>query len=483
MRHILAFACIALFMLPAVSSGQPCPPPDLPGPFLAGWQTVTVQRGSRTMNCRLYYPSSSAGQNAPVLKSGGAPFPMVAFGHGFFMQNSYYNSYFEHLASRGYITIAPQFPDTQHGELALDLLACLDFLRQSGVNPNHFLSGAVDTSKAAVSGHSMGGGASLLAASYDSRILAAAPMCPAETTPSCIARMGQINGAVCIIAGSSDGITPVGTQQQPMYDAASPFKSLAVLQGGNHTRCMDVSTFDWTDPGATMSRPLQQELTRRYMTAVFDYFLKNDTCGGSFSYGVNASHPNVQLSYVTGPQWPVELGEFSVQRKGFDVLLQWRTETETRNFGFEVQRSSDETVFRSIGFVAGAGSTTERKHYEFSDHFKGAAWYRLRQIDIDGTSTFMHARYIGGISTTSEVYPTVLRAGTPGTMFATRTESSLYFSVVNIAGMLIERGSSISPAVGQEFTHQFRLPALLSGMYFLILHSISGLTIHPFSVS
>jgi|GEM_PF-5157039 len=285
------------------SYSQGCIPPDQPGNYSPGWVATSFQRGNRTLNSRVYYPASTAGQNAQIVLSG-APYPMIAFGHGFAMQTSYYNSYYEHLASLGYVVIAPQFPDTQHGELAQDLLACLEWLRQRNFDGQSFLNGAVDTSRAGLSGHSMGGGASLLAASHDSRIRVAAPMCPAETSPSIISRMNLINGAVCIIAGSHDGITPVSSHQQPMYDAAQAFRSIAILQGGNHTRCMDVSLFDFTDPGGTMTRAVQQQLTRRYMAAAFNLFLKADSCGWTYSYGSESSHPSVSLSYESKAMQP-----------------------------------------------------------------------------------------------------------------------------------------------------------------------------------
>ena len=485
----------AIALIGSVATAQPCPSPDAAGPYDAGWRTVTVQRGNRTLDCRLYYPASTAGRNTAVLTGSGiAPFPMVAFGHGFFMQTSYYISYYEHLASHGYITIAPQFPDTQHDELALDLIACLDELRRAGTDPAHFLHGAVDTAKAAVSGHSMGGGASLLAASHDSRILVAAPMCPAETTPSVIGRMRQIAGAVCIIAGSADGITPVSVHQQPMYNASLPFKSLAVLQGGNHTRCMDVSAFDWTDPNGAMTRAQQQALTRRFMTAAFDYHLKADTCGGSYSYGVNAPHADVQLSFVTGPSWPVELASFTARRAGAAVLLRWTTESESENYGFEVQRSRDGREYRAIGFVPGAGSSTKRRRYAHTDHTRERSWYRLRQIDFDGASTLSHAVRVEALPSTPAVYPTVLRAGIPSTLHVTGASGLRRYTIIDAAGRVTADGELSSgsgraspdtppsssaqrssdellPGDGDASIRMINAAALKAGMHFLILHS------------
>jgi predicted dienelactone hydrolase len=324
---------------------QSCIPPDQAGAHAVGWTTTVLQRSGRTLNCRLYYPAVTSGQNSAVAVAAG-PYPMIAFGHGFAMQTSYYNSYYGHLASHGYIVIAPQFPDTQHGELAQDLLACLDWLRQRNGDAQHALYAAVDTARAAVSGHSMGGGASLLAASYDSRIKAAAPMCPAETSPSVIARMGQIAGAVCIIAGSNDGITTVSGHQQPMYNAAQACKSLVVLQGGNHTRCMDTPLFDFTDPGGSMTRPIQQQLSRRYMTALFNLFLKDDSCGWSYSYGVSAQHPSVALSSVVCAMKPLSFSLLSPLSGVVPVPapLRWQRSTSfnpTDTIRYTVQTASN----------------------------------------------------------------------------------------------------------------------------------------------
>ncbi|MBR9976507.1 MAG: hypothetical protein KFH87_00335 [Bacteroidetes bacterium] len=469
-------ALLTLLLVCEIAEAQPCPQPDAAGPYNAGWTLVTVQRGSRSMNCRLYYPSVTSGQNAGVQQSG-APYPMIAFGHGFLMQTSYYNTYYAHLASHGYITIAPQFPDTQHGELALDLLACIEYLRQADSDATHFLHATVDTSSAGVSGHSMGGGASLLAASYDSRIRIAAPMCPAETNPSVVSRMNQISAAVCIIAGSSDGITPVSVHQQPMYNAANPFKTLAVLQGGNHTRCMDTPLFDWSDPGGNMTRNQQQALTRRYMTAAFDYFLKGDTCGGSYSYGINASHPDVQLSFVTGPEWPVELASFSAERHGHQVLLQWITETETENFGFELQRSRDNAQYRTIAFIPGAGSTTVRSAYYWRDPWTADAWYRLRQIDLDGTEQILQSHFVAGIPHTPQVFPTEFVAGVPATLNIHGQITPDRILLVNAAGMVM------APVMRQVHpSGTIPLPPLAAGRYYLLLSAGNRYSLHTLTV-
>jgi hypothetical protein len=84
---------------------------------------------------------------------------------------------------------------------------------------------------------------------------------------------------------------------------------------------------------------------------------------------------------------PVELTSFTASVVGNGVELSWTTATETNNFGFEVQRSTDEKSFQRLGFVAGNGTTTSPHSYRFIDRelASGAYYYRLKQIDTDGT--------------------------------------------------------------------------------------------------
>ncbi|NOZ56116.1 MAG: T9SS type A sorting domain-containing protein, partial [Calditrichaeota bacterium] len=85
---------------------------------------------------------------------------------------------------------------------------------------------------------------------------------------------------------------------------------------------------------------------------------------------------------------PVEMSSFSAV-VGHAVSLKWQTASETSNHGFEIERSADAKHYQRVGFVQGHGTTTESHTYVFQDRppKRGTYWYRLRQIDVDGTST------------------------------------------------------------------------------------------------
>ena len=84
---------------------------------------------------------------------------------------------------------------------------------------------------------------------------------------------------------------------------------------------------------------------------------------------------------------PVELTSFaaSVNNNG-NVVLNWSTATETNNHMFEIERSSEEGQFFTIGYVNGAGTTTEPQNYSYIDKSveSGKYYYRLKQNDYDG---------------------------------------------------------------------------------------------------
>jgi Secretion system C-terminal sorting domain len=71
------------------------------------------------------------------------------------------------------------------------------------------------------------------------------------------------------------------------------------------------------------------------------------------------------------------------------VMLNWQTESEKDNSGFEIQRSVDAKDWQKIGFVKGKGQTNVGFDYNFEDKAPlSINYYRLKQIDFDGASSY-----------------------------------------------------------------------------------------------
>ena len=91
---------------------------------------------------------------------------------------------------------------------------------------------------------------------------------------------------------------------------------------------------------------------------------------------------------------PVELSSFTASIDQNVVNLKWQTKTEMNNYGFEIERASFITShiqgWEKIGFIEGTGNSISPKDYSFIDvnPSGGKLIYRLRQIDLNGSSEY-----------------------------------------------------------------------------------------------
>ncbi|GHA74509.1 GDSL-type esterase/lipase family protein [Pontibacter akesuensis] len=140
--------------------------------------------------------------------------------------------------------------------------------------------------------------------------------------------------------------------------------------------------------------------TTRSPVVLVDQFTGfNPTMGVDTHDGV---HPNTSGELKMASKWfaaiepsitplPVELSSFTARStsQGF-VQLAWTTASEQDNAFFEVQHSSDGTTFTARSQVKGAGTTATAQQYTYTDSVaaNGPNYYRLKQVDTDGTSSY-----------------------------------------------------------------------------------------------
>jgi hypothetical protein len=95
---------------------------------------------------------------------------------------------------------------------------------------------------------------------------------------------------------------------------------------------------------------------------------------------------------------PVELIAFDAKRSGANALVTWATASEISNSGFEVQVSTDGVNFRKLAFVTSqAINSNATLNYSYLDEEKGKVgtrYYRLRQLDQDGSSEYSPVRAV-----------------------------------------------------------------------------------------
>ncbi|MDQ3021577.1 MAG: dienelactone hydrolase family protein [Bacteroidota bacterium] len=251
---------------------------------------VDSLRSNRNVSSLVYYPAVSEGSNAAVLQ--GNKYPLISFGHGFTLNPSLYVSIYRHLASWGYIVIAPTTEtgfSPNHLNFAKDIVFVLKDMKRKGKTTGDIFFNVVDSNYTGVFGHSMGGGCSFLAGSLDSNLKAVSSLAAANTNPSSIAAASLVKCPVQLLSGQRDSIASYHTQQIPHYNNSFPFKQILNIKGGNHSQFHLVQGLDdLVDNAATITRAEQQRLTRRYVTSFFNLFLKNDTNYKNFLYGTFA---------------------------------------------------------------------------------------------------------------------------------------------------------------------------------------------------
>ncbi|MFA6233053.1 MAG: T9SS type A sorting domain-containing protein [Bacteroidota bacterium] len=180
---------------------------------------------------------------------------------------------------------------------------------------------------------------------------------------------------------------------------------------------------------------------------------------------------------------PVELLTFTATFEDGSVLLQWITETEIRNFGFEVQRKTERGEWTVLGFVEGYASTNEPHSYEFTDalaalpDFCRLLRYRLKQIDLDGQYAYSPEVEVG----LDQPLPRFALEGYPSpcddqltVRFALGQEGAASIRLHDIMGrvMMVIAQDAILPAGNQSMW--VRTADIPSGLYLLVVESREG---------
>lgn len=276
----LALVASAVAATPALAA-----PPDygLPGTYPVAYSDVTAVAGGRSVSARVHYPATAAGTNQPVATG---RFPAIAFGHGFFQATSKYTSTSNHLASWGFVVVVPTTQgglSPSHSAFADDLNTGLTWLvAQDGTAGSRFRD-HITTTALGASGHSMGGGAAVLAAARNPQIKTISTYAAAETNPSAKAAAATLRVPAQFLAGSQDTITPVGEHQRPMFAAKQPAKQLRTVTGGFHCGFMDSSGI-FCDSGS-VTRAAQLVASKRVMTSWFRFYLAGDAAARDFVWG------------------------------------------------------------------------------------------------------------------------------------------------------------------------------------------------------
>ncbi|MEH0194227.1 hypothetical protein V7S57_00685 [Caulobacter sp. CCNWLY153] len=155
----------AAILLSACATPPPAPPYVVKGPIEAKYQARGPWAVSQSVSagpcdrenhlCDIWYPTALGTNPLRGVKSG-YRHPVISWADGTGQQPKVYAHFLEHLASWGFIVVAPRDDSTRAGETTLD--AAQYMLAQADTPSSRFYN-RVDPDKFGAAGHSQGGAA------------------------------------------------------------------------------------------------------------------------------------------------------------------------------------------------------------------------------------------------------------------------------------------------------------------------------------
>jgi len=209
--------------------------------------------------------------------------------------------------------------------------------------------------------------------------------------------------AALAFPGTKNGEATLKAQESRPYRDSVQVVDVKLIQKNMPPATYTISVQRWYSVPADWSLRLRSE-------ALDTTFVIDDAADTvSFKLGASSSTANtrkegtrakktdtthVPMEGEVGPissTLPVELTSFSAKLQRTRATLQWQTATETNNSGFAIQHKSpspDRSDWTRIGFVQGAGTTSQPHSYQYthSSLAPGPHLFRLKQIDHDGTT-------------------------------------------------------------------------------------------------
>lgn len=251
-------------------------------------------------------------------------------------------------------------------------------------------------------------------------------------TPSPVPAAGTFSGSVELSFGSDDGVTD---------PSAADFVVAKNSNDGSH----------WTS------------ISRQSNTSAM---LKS----GSFQSFSDFALGNTDATLAANPL-PVQLTSLTAARGASGVQVAWATASEVNSAKFVVERSLDGYTYLPVASVAAQGSTQQAHRYTSLDRTApaGQLYYRLRQVDVDGTAHYSPTVTVAGATAEFALTPNPARES-----LHLLTEQPTPYLVRTALGQVALQGTT---AAG---TTTIAVEQLAAGVYFFELHASTGRVVRRF---
>jgi hypothetical protein len=168
---------------------------------------------------------------------------------------------------------------------------------------------------------------------------------------------------------------------------------------------------------------------------------------------------------------PVNLKNFDAAKRTGKVAVTWQTEQEVNNDGFEIQRRVGNGKYETIAFVdskaPGGNSNGAVLSYSYDDNTNlpnGVAYYRLRQVDLDGKSIYSEIKAVR--SNSKSLYITVYPNPSRGTTNVAIPEGvgTVDVALEDFSGKLVQRWNALN-------VRNLQLTNLKAGIYMIRINA------------
>jgi hypothetical protein len=147
-------------------------------------------------------------------------------------------------------------------------------------------------------------------------------------------------------------------------------------------------------------------------------------------------------------------------------VLRWNTASEVNNDYFNLQRSADQENFTTIGTIGGSGNSTYVNNYSFDDlnPHSGINYYRLQQVDYDGTTTNYPVVALRFDRNVSSLYPNPVSEFS-NLSFTSDRDKTIEIRVIDAVGKIVYSNAE-EVKRGENEIH-LDVAAFSKGIYFL----------------
>ena len=251
------------------------------------------------------------------------------------------------------------------------------------------------------------------------------------------------------------------------------------------TNTVDISTpcnisggssgpYDGGSSGKSIAANVEGGLANTDLVGGFIFHIRLQDVGLSpIDDGSAASESSTSTSFTStlrgftigvGTRLPIEMGHFNAVKKTDAVQLNWLTLSEENTRSFIVERSWDGQRFQPLGTLEAIGNSSSTTSYKYLDNNpnEGENYYRLQQVDLDGSFTYSKIALVNFYKNQAlTIRPSLVENSF--NIVAKNTTGQMEFSIFNFMGHKMMEGKVES---GEE---AIDASTLASGQYIITI--------------